>query len=341
MSTRILFLLAGRDLPSTKLRVLEHLKRLESKTQWQWDLAYLPKSPLSRLGLIKRVQNYQGVFIQKKLLHSWEIVLLKALNPKLIFDFDDAIMYPTLDPSLDNKKSSFLKARNRYKNFYHMISRCQTVIAGNPFLQQEAKKFNNRVYLLPTPIDTERYHNKLYRRKLTENIFIGWYGSPGNLIYLGLLANVLKEISIYYPQVVLKIISQRSLELPGVKVMHTYWQEEKEVEEIGSFDIGLMPLGKDLWSRGKCGLKLLKYMALGIPVLATATEATRTMVTDGIEGFLLSEPQEWLEKLRILIENPRLREEMGRAARKKAELAFSYQVLSPSFQAILESVYLQ
>jgi glycosyltransferase involved in cell wall biosynthesis len=139
--------------------------------------------------------------------------------------------------------------------------------------------------------------------------------------------------------VVLKVISQKFPELPGVRVLHQYWREEEEVEQIGTFDLGLMPLGDDLWSRGKCGLKLLKYMALGIPVVATATEANRDIVTDGIEGFLVLQPGEWLEKLGLLIETPGLRDQMGRAGREKAETSFSYQAINPLFRTILEKVY--
>lgn len=219
-----------------------------------------------------------------------------------------------------------------------MMTYCQTVIAGNSFLQQEALRFNKDTYLLPTPVDTVKF-NYRHPNALGRQIIIGWYGSPGNLPYLQKLEKVLEEIAQKYPQVVLKIISQKFLELPGIRVIHTYWREEEEVEEIGSFDIGLMPLGNDLWSRGKCGLKLLKYMALGIPVVATATEANRDIVADGIGGFLVSQPMEWLEKLSVLIENPILREQMGRAARKRAETSFSYQALNPLFHTLLEKAY--
>lgn len=335
---KILFLLAGKDLPSTKLRVLEHLERL-GPSHWEWDLAYLPKSSLSRLWLLKRASAYQGIFIQKKLLHSWEIILLRALNPRIIFDFDDAIMYPALDPSPNRKRLMALKARNSYKNFTRMMKYCQVIIAGNSFLQREARGFNKKVYLLPTPVDTVRY-NYRQAKALRDQIIIGWYGSPGNLFYLQTLEKVLEKITQKYPQVTLKIISQKFPELPGVRVIHKYWREEEEVEEIGSFDLGIMPLGKDLWSRGKCGLKLLKYMALSIPVVATVTEATRDIVADGIEGFLAEHPVEWLERLSVLIENPGLREQIGRAARKKIETSFSYQVLTPMFNTILEKVYL-
>lgn len=334
---KILFLLAGKDLPSTKLRVLEHIGR-SGPGHWEWDLAYLPKSSLSRLWLLTRASAYQGIFIQKKLLHSWEIILLRALNPRIVFDFDDAVMYPALDPSLNGKRLLVLKARNSYKNFSRMIKYCQAIIAGNCFLQQEALKYNKNVYLLPTPVDTVRY-SKPHTKASRDQIFIGWYGSPGNLPYLQTLEKVFQEITKKYPQVTLKIISQRFPELPGVRVMHKYWREEEEVEEIGSFDLGIMPLGKDLWSRGKCGLKLLKYMALSLPVVATDTEATRDIVADGIEGFLVEHPEEWLERLSVLIENPGLREQMGRAAQKKIETSFSYQVLTPMFNTILGKAY--
>jgi len=339
-ASKILFLLAGQDLPSSKQRVLAHLERLKGKVSWQWDIVYLPNSPFRRMLLLATARHYQGIFVQKKILHGWEIALLRRLNERLIFDFDDAIMYPQYDPARPATGSSDRKGTSRYRNFSRLVRNSRAVIAGNPFLQKEAQKFNQQVYLLPTPIDTDSYRPVHPSREQGDRIIVGWYGSPGNIGYLLLLADVWREISERYPRVWLKIISQRFPPMPAVRTLTTYWREEEEMAELGSFDIGVMPLGDDPWSQGKCGYKLLKYMALGIPTISTATEATRYLIRDGREGYLVEEPGEWLERLARLIEDQGLRREMGGAARRRVEQSFSYHILNPKFQEIVESVYL-
>lgn len=330
---RILFLLPGENVPSSQRRVLDHLARLKGE-RLSWDVHALPRSLKERLPLLRRAGRFDLVFLQKKVLHAGEFLLLRATNPRLIFDFDDAIMYPAADPSRRRRISRW-QARARFKNFARLTRGCRTVIAGNPFLRAEALRFNPRVHLLPTPIDTERFAFRLPKAQ-GRNTVVGWYGSPGNLPYLEGLRGVFRSLLQRYPEALLKVISQASVDWPGMNVAWKPWREEEEVEDLGSFDVGVMPLGDDLWSRGKCGNKLLIYMARGMAVVGTDTEANRAVIDEGRNGFLVRSAEQWLERLSLLIEDDQLRAEMGKAGREKVEQSYSYRVLSPRFQEILE-----
>lgn len=330
---RILFLLPGENVPSSQRRVLDHLARLE-RGRLSWEVHGLPRSFRERLPLLRAASRFDMVFLQKKVLHAGEFLLLRAANRRLVFDFDDAIMYPAADPSRRRRISSW-RARARFRNFARVIRGCRAVIAGNPFLQAEALRFTPRVHLLPTPIDTERFAFRDPRRG-GRDVVIGWYGSPGNLPYLRGLRGVFRSLFQRYPEASLKVISQAPVDWPGLEVAWKPWNEEEEVEELGSFDVGIMPLGNDLWSRGKCGNKLLIYMARGMAVVGTDTEANRVVIDEGKNGFLVRSAEQWLERLSLLIEDDPLRAEMGRAGREKVEQGYSYRVLSPRFQRILE-----
>lgn len=330
---RVLFLIPGENVPSSQRRVLDHLARLEGG-KLNWEVHALPRTLRERIPLLRAAGQFDLVFLQKKVLHAGEFLLLRAANRRLVFDFDDAIMYPAADPSRRRRISRW-RARARFKNFARLTRGCRTVIAGNPFLQAEALRFTPRVHLLPTPIDTERF---VFRppRMGGRSTVVGWYGSPGNLPYLEGLRGVFRSLLQRYPEASLKVISQAPLDWPELDVAWKPWRKEEEVEDLGSFDVGIMPLGSDLWSRGKCGNKLLIYMARGMAVVGTDTEANRDVIDEGRNGFLVRSADQWLERLSLLIEDHQLRAEMGRAGREKVEQAYSYRVLSPRFQRILE-----
>jgi glycosyltransferase involved in cell wall biosynthesis len=123
-----------------------------------------------------------------------------------------------------------------------------------------------------------------------------------------------------------------------MKVIKKNWNSEEEVADLRGFDIGLMPLVDDPWSWGKCGLKIIQYQGVGVPVLCTPVGVNRDLVEDGVNGFYATTPGEWEEKLSILIENAPLREQMGRKGRKKVLENYTYQVCAPRLFSILKRV---
>ena len=134
----------------------------------------------------------------------------------------------------------------------------------------------------------------------------------------------------------LKVMGSQSFALPGLEVDSLPWNAKSEIEEIRSFDIGIMPLPDDEWSKGKCGLKALQYMALGIPTVASAVGANIDIIQDGVNGFLAATRQEWMEKLLLLLRDERLRRRFAIEGRRRVEAAYSARVQAPRLLEILQ-----
>jgi glycosyltransferase involved in cell wall biosynthesis len=120
-----------------------------------------------------------------------------------------------------------------------------------------------------------------------------------------------------------------------MKVIKKNWRSEEEVADLQGFDIGLMPLVDDPWSWGKCGLKIIQYQGVGVPVVCTPVGINKDLVQDGVNGFYASTPEEWERKLSLLIENFELREQMGREGRKRVLKNYTDQACAPRLFSIL------
>jgi glycosyltransferase involved in cell wall biosynthesis len=116
------------------------------------------------------------------------------------------------------------------------------------------------------------------------------------------------------------------------------WSEQTEVVELQKLDIGIMPLPDEPWERGKCGYKLIQYMALGLPVVASPVGANRQIVQDGVNGFLASMPLEWKAALAKLLENASQRRQMGATGRQCVEKIYSLHVQASRLIAMLEQI---
>jgi hypothetical protein len=211
-----------------------------------------------------------------------------------------------------------------------MVKACDLVIAGNQFLKGEATKYvhTGKVHVIPTVVDIERYIPKQYHDSKDE-VVIGWFGSKGTLYYLKKLVPVLTEIGKRFPFVQLKIVCNDFLDVPNMKVIKKEWSEKDEVADLQSFDIGLGPLTDDVWTRGKCGLKLVQYLAVGVPVVCSPVGANKEIVADGKVGFWARDDKEWIERLSMLITNPDLRQKMGERGRERIEQGYSLQAIAP------------
>lgn len=246
--------------------------------------------------------------------------LVKFFNKNLIVEFDDAI---------------FLTFGHGYK-LPRIIRLVKHVIVGNDYLEKYALKYNKRVTVIPTAIDTEKYHFRERRRG--KEVIIGWIGLPYNLSHLRRLERVLKALSKRHP-IVLKVISACELKMKGVKVINRRWDLETEIDELQGLDIGIMPLPDSEWARGKCGLKVLQYMGVGIPVVASPVGVNSEIIQDGVNGFLASSEKEWIEKLLLLIEDEELCRKLGKRGREMVEKYYSLKVNAPKLKAVLEKVY--
>jgi glycosyltransferase involved in cell wall biosynthesis len=216
-----------------------------------------------------------------------------------------------------------------------MMKRSDFVVAGNQFLKSESLRYNPHVEIIPTSIDLSRY-------KLKEDfhrdgpITIGWLGSSSTLKYLKDLAPVFEDLFKAYPDTRLKIVCDEFFDLPSMPVIKKRWSLEDEVEDLKSFDIGVMPLTHDLWSQGKCGLKILQYYSVGLPVVCSPVGVNKDIIKDRENGFWAQNQEEWKNGLRELIQDEVLRRTLGGRGRTTVEGSYSLEVNAPRLLDVLK-----
>lgn len=324
---KVVFLVPRLDKSSTRYRVLQYLPYLEGR-KISVDVEQISRNSGSRRTLFRKLIDYDIVFLQKRLLQRWELWYLRKKAKKLIYDFDDAVMYK-------NRDGVGQKNMMRWRKFRNVVEKSDLVIAGNGFLADIAREYQSRVRIIPTVVDTTRYRLKDYAVQ-RERLTLGWIGNSGNLPYLRNLASVFETLSKRHPLLELKVVSGEDVQMREISVINKHWRLSEEIEDICSFDVGLMPLSDNLWTRGKCGLKIIQYFAAGLPVVASPVGVNREIVTDGINGFWAGRAGEWLNKLSSLIESKDLRRQFGLNGRKVVEEEYSLAKSAPLLVETLE-----
>lgn len=303
--------LFSKMLPSTRLRMVDCFEVYRA-AGIECTVKFIPSGIVGRLVAFHEASRHDVVVLQKKTsLRGIELALLKWFNPRIVFDFDDAVMFHELEHRKPLTGKPFVK-------FVRTINQCAAVVAGNRFLASFAEPNCPRVYVLPTPIDLDRYRLKDHGRP-ADTVTVGWVGVGGNLHYLLDLAPVFQRLAKDYPTLRLKVVSNRSIEIPGLEIVFEPWSLDGEIAALQSFDIGIMPLRDSVWARGKCGYKILQYMGVGVPAVASPVGINTDFIQHGVTGLLAATDREWVEGLRLLIENPSARREMGLMGRKLVE----------------------
>ena len=210
--------------------------------------------------------------------------------------------------------------------FATLARNARIVLAGNPYLADWARGAGCRdVRLLPTVVEPARYPVRLPPGASGEPAIVGWMGSPSTARYLGMVGGALARLG---PAVRLRVVGAKDVELP-VPAAFAPWREESEADDLSGFDIGIMPLPDDPWERGKCGYKLIQYMAAGRPVVASPVGVNTTLVQHGVNGFLAEGEDAWAEALGRLAADPDLRARMGAAGRRLVEERYALSVTTP------------
>lgn len=293
------------------------------------------KSLFIRLKDLRRAKNFDVVFIQREALLLGSSYFEKQFfkKNKVIFDFDDSIWL--LDTSPENKKFEFLKNPDKTKI---NIKLAHCVIAGNSFLANYAKQFNQNTVVIPTTIDSD-FHIPKPELRNKEKIVIGWSGSISTIKHFEMAIPALKEIQNKYPnQIEIHVIGQGSYTHPEINVISKNWSTITEVDDLNSFDIGIMPLPDDEWVKGKCGLKGLSYMACGVATIMSHVGVNSEIIEHGKNGFLATSQQEWVNYLSKLIENSDLRHEMGQAGRETVVKNYSVNANKVKYLEVLKSL---
>jgi len=273
----------------------------------------LLKSLLIRIKDCFRFKNYGIVFIQREASFLGTSFFEKRAHKSgayVIFDFDDSIWLADTSPG--NKKWEFIK---RPEKFFKAISYTDYAIAGNDYLAAKSLPINKNTVVIPTTIDTE-FHLPKPELRNKEIITIGWSGSISTVKHFEELIPVLLKIKERYKnKVKFKILGAKNYTNNLLELESVQWTEATEVNELNTFDVGIMPLPDDEWSKGKCGLKGLSYMACEIPVVLSEVGVNKEIIKNGKNGFLAKNEKEWFDILCQLIENKILRVEIGKAGR--------------------------
>ena len=341
---RVLYLTRyDRQGASSRLRSLQYFPYLREHgleiTHWPlFDDAYLQalyrgQSTLWRQGsaLMRRMwqlltlstRTFDAVWLEKEALPFLPYAVEQALLPKrlpLIIDFDDAIFH-----HYDQHPRAAVRRLLSHK-IDRLMARADLITAGSPYLYAHARDQNaSWVEYLPTVVDLERYPlaaiNPAGQR-------IGWMGTPKTVKYLLSMSETWQALAAQQA-FTLVIVGATGISIPGVQVECHPWSEASEAEAIASFDIGIMPLADSPWERGKCGYKLIQYMACGRPVIASPVGVNQQLVHPGVNGMLADSHEQWLRACKLLLQDASLRERLGLHARHDVEQRYCLQQTAP------------
>ena len=297
------------------------------------DLANILRSYIRRLVFLLKSNRFDVLMVEYEIL-PWLPALgetiLAGLGIPYIVDFDDAVFH-RYDMHSNHMVRTLLG-----RKIDNVMRRAALVIAGNNYLGNRAKRAGaKRVEILPSVIDIERYRLKPYRDK---SIFtIGWIGSPTTARYLHIIepaiANLCKD-----GRTQLVLVGAGHVHLKNMPAVMRTWSETSEVDDIQDFDVGIMPMPDNSWTQGKCGYKLIQYMACGRPVVASRVGVNPDIVEDGVNGFLAETTADWIHAFETLHNDFGLRMRMGKCGRRKVETQYCIQITSSRLLSYIHRV---
>lgn len=346
---RVAFLTSGRFVPSSRFRVLPFVPHLQRHGHECLVLPSRPEKYASwpllgfRLsGVVKRWNRWADLAA----LERWSpdvVVLERELFSDATFNVEQALRQIARRLVLDIDDGLF--ALHRHK-FEVLCGLSDHVIAGNELLAARTRMVNPRVTVIPTCVDVERYSPSSHFKSQVSNppLVLGWTGTAANVEYLDVLREPLRQLA-RESQIELRVIAESSrllkrlqFERDGIPTRFVPWSETNEVSELQTFDVGLMPMPDTEWTRYKCGLKILQYMAAGVPAVASPVGVNSEIIHHGTNGWLATTPDEWLFVLRQLLSEPHCRASVLAAARTTVAERYSVNAQLPRLTACLEAV---
>jgi glycosyltransferase involved in cell wall biosynthesis len=284
----------------------------------QLQMVAWPRKWLGPLWMRNQLREADVVIIQRRLLTAWELLVVRQAAKRLIFDFDDAVFLR------DSYAESGVLSAKRERGFRRMARAADLIVAGNDFLAERAATAggSNRVRIVPTCVEPCRYPIARHERA-AKSVRLVWIGSSSTLQGLERTTELWNEIGRRCPGVMLRLICDAEIPLEHLPVEFCPWSVPTETTDLAGADVGISWLPDDDWSRGKCGLKIVQYMAAGLPVVANPVGVQTVMVRHGETGFLAETPQEWCAAVGRLAADPALRRRMGLAGRRIVEKDYS------------------
>ncbi len=285
-------------------------------------LRFVRRSIAKRRKDVARMKEFDVIFICREALMTRSIVFERAFrkgDARIVFDFDDSIWLSNVSDA--NRKWSWVKDAGKTSK---LITLSDRIFAGNDYLADYARNFNRDVHVVPTTIDTDEYQPRTQEPPSDAPIVIGWSGSITTIQHFQYAIPALRLLRAKYSdRITFRVVGDGSFTVPELGIQGLPWRKDTELDDLRAMDIGIMPLPDDEWARGKCGLKGLQYMALGIPTLMSPVGVNSAIIQDGSNGYLAGPVEEWVEKLSRLIEDADLRRRIGGEARRAVEQHWS------------------
>jgi glycosyltransferase involved in cell wall biosynthesis len=290
-------------------------------------------SYFQRLGRLITDRDYDLLWIEKEILPffpTWFESFLIGNTPYVV-DYDDAQFH-----TYDEKGSKLTKLFLSQK-IDRVMAKAKIVVAGNEYIAQRARQAGaSRIEIIPTVIDLDRYSPKTTASHSDGVFNIGWIGSPGTSIYLKTIQSAFQALTEKY-NCQFTFVGAGNFKLDNLDLTVKKWQESSEVEDIKTFDVGIMPLNNTPWERGKCGIKLIQYMACALPVVGTPIGVNQDIIQHGVNGFQANTLDEWVDYLSKLATDPHLCKIMGAKGREMVESSYCLQVMAPRMSQLLRS----
>jgi glycosyltransferase involved in cell wall biosynthesis len=322
---RLLILTGNRERASFRQRIEAYIPLLRS-TGIDCEVASLPDNIAAEVRLLRSARRFDGVLLHKKGLNLLEAWVLRCSARRVIYDFDDAIMYKQTSPDVPSGR--------RMARFARSVRLASLTIAGNEYLAAYARRFGPNVVVLPTGLETAR-HNVQVTRPDDGCIRLGWIGAMATLPYLqSLIPTFERAAAASRTPVVLRVISDAFPEAQRISVEKCTWSASSQYADLAGCDIGIAPLPDDNFTRGKCGFKVLQYQSAGLPVICSPVGVNSDLVVDGISGYHARGEEDWVRHILRLASDKALRESMGLAG-QKAAAAYDMSIIGQRFASLV------
>jgi glycosyltransferase involved in cell wall biosynthesis len=336
---------------SSRVRFLQYLPYLEAKG-WQVDVSplfsgrylhalYGGQSRMveviagywRRLQALVRAKRYDLIWIEKEAFPFLPVLaerLLFSVGVPYVVDYDDALFHRY------DRHSNLLVRSLLGRKIDAVMRNAALVVAGNGYLAARARAAEARqVEIIATVVDLTRY--KVVQSNSKHPLIVGWVGSPATSLYLRAMALVFESLARKQDMRFVALGATEEV-VRGLPIEVWPWTEETEVQSIQAFDIGIMPLVDSPWERGKCGYKLIQYMACGKPVIASPVGENIKIVEHGVNGFLADSNEDWLASIRVLKADLSLRKKMGKAGREKVQKEYCLQNSAPKLISLFNKI---
>lgn len=257
---------------------------------------------------------------------------LLPLGVPVVVDYDDAVFHRY-------QLHRFAPVRWLLgRKIDRVMASAAMVTVGNAYLAQHARDAGAaHVEIVPTVVNLRAY-DAVSHPPAGQRPRVGWIGTPQTWDALARPSHAVLLPVLERHDAVFRAVGAALDPREGDRLEIVPWSEATEVAQIRTMDIGIMPLPDTPWTRGKCGYKLIQYMACGLPVVASPVGVNAEIVEHGVNGFLAQTDDEWRTAVSTLISDPDLRQRMGAAGRRKVEARYSLEAWAPRLVELLREV---